>query len=783
MIKVFISHSSAQKPFVEELAAHLGLDSVIVDKYDFEGGRLLLEEIKKTIGNSNLFVLLLSEEGLDSRWIKTEISEVRDYIDENKIYFMPFIIDENIQPSDDRIKAWIRNSLIQTSSNSVMLSRTIRRKIQEIVWEKDPSVELKSRIFVGRDKEISEMYRKLYENTEQIRRAIIVSGLPHIGRKRLLIEFLRTKLQNNNLVSYSPLSVRLSDTDSIEEFIKQLNDYAKLYSLDLLYEIMSAGRDRCVVLAVELINNIADYHERILINDNGSIVLSNGSISDWFTAIVLNKEIIKRVSMLIASRYAVAPSCRSAVPEIQSTAINSLTRPDIVALFNAYASALSVRCEKESVEKYLDSIAAGYPEQVFAIVDTIKDYGESVVHQELPRIQRMYDEDLRELFDLMKTNTLAMQTLILMSRFEFVTIDILCEILDFNVYEALLEIRKNGLMDVFGSSGQYLRVDQSLADYLLRSKIPLEKKYENKLSVFSKKLVEETDLNSLDLAADLFRLKKMIEDPRIVVDTRFLLPSVALKVIIDEYRKRNYPNVIVIADSILNGYKRKNFESVLYSIHYWLCLSLCKTKDSRLLDEVKYFDKYPYWFLKGFYFRNKEQYVLALDCYDKALRYTYDKRARYLSKSEHEITLVKMKMGDFGGALDLAKRSYDTFNWNSFHIAAYFRCYVRSRDREVGELDRLLEEIEKSHDPHKEIVLDTMRMEKAFYCEKDPAKAASIFDSILKSNQDSFVGYAVDAYRQICKDNESMELFSALLRKNKKIRYNENAIYDESEKQ
>lgn len=782
MIKVFISHSSVQKSFVEKVADYIGLDYVHMDIYDFEAGSEIIKEIENSIERSNIFVLLISNEGLNSPWIQKEISIVRDYVDEGKVIFMPFIIDENTDLDNPLIRPWIKKYITKRYLNPLMLSRVIRRKIMEVMWALEPTAQIRRRIFVGRDKEISDIYRKLYENTEQLRRAIIVTGLPHIGRRRLLTEFLTSKLQNDFHVSYTPLDVQLTDTDSIEEFIKQLNDYARLYDFQQLYEVMSVGSERCVDLAVELINSISEYHEKILINDIGSVVLTNGSLSDWFKSIIQNNELVKRVSILIASRYPLSPTNIRSIPQVQASSIYSLSRQDLIVLFNAYASSLEIKCDKESVDFYTEKIA-GYPEQVFAIVDTIKENGELAIRQELPKIQRMFDNDLRGIVKMLEPNKEVLQTLIMMSEFEFITIDILDEVFDFNVYDALTELRRYGLVDTFGTSGQYLRIDQSLSDYVLRTKLPLEKKYEKKLKNFSKKLLEETDVNSLDLATDLIRLKKMMSNPRVSIDTRFLLPSVALKVIIEEYRKRKYSNVIAIADKILGGYKRSSFESVLYSIHYWLCLSLCKIKDSRLLEEINYFDKnkYSFWFLKGFYFRNKCQFDDALRCYNKALSYPSNKKAKYVSKAEHEITIVKMKMGDFAGAFDLAERSYKTFKWNSFHIAAYFRCYVRMKDCDIDILNELLKEMDESYDQHKEIVIASMRAEMAFYYKHDFPKSVELFKDLFESNDDPFINYAVDSFKTVCKDNDAMQLYGSVIRSYKKIKYDDSFIYDNEE--
>lgn len=56
MIKAFLSHSSAQKKFIEKVAETLGRDNCFVDEYTFENGMKTMDEIVKSIANSALFV-------------------------------------------------------------------------------------------------------------------------------------------------------------------------------------------------------------------------------------------------------------------------------------------------------------------------------------------------------------------------------------------------------------------------------------------------------------------------------------------------------------------------------------------------------------------------------------------------------------------------------------------------------------------------------------------------------------------------------------------------------
>lgn len=72
MIKIFLSHSWAQKEFVDEVATLIGKDFAIVDRFVFESGRNIEEEINKSLDTANVFVLLISNESLESKWCKHE---------------------------------------------------------------------------------------------------------------------------------------------------------------------------------------------------------------------------------------------------------------------------------------------------------------------------------------------------------------------------------------------------------------------------------------------------------------------------------------------------------------------------------------------------------------------------------------------------------------------------------------------------------------------------------------------------------------------------------------
>ena len=126
--KAFISHSSAQKDFVEEVVRELGRDFVNVDMHCFEAGGELTDEITAHINGSNIFVLMLSDMALNSKWVIQEARLVHSkMLDGDDVVFLPFIVDNAITHSDERFDKnglkWVKKYLVKPENSPSIVAR------------------------------------------------------------------------------------------------------------------------------------------------------------------------------------------------------------------------------------------------------------------------------------------------------------------------------------------------------------------------------------------------------------------------------------------------------------------------------------------------------------------------------------------------------------------------------------------------------------------------------------------------------------------------------------
>lgn len=763
--KVFISHSSVQKPYVEELLKVIGYDYGVIDKYTFESGKELWTEIRTAIDGCDFFAYLISEESLNSDWVKYELSYVRERIDEHEIIFCPFIIDKNIDINHPNIQRWIKNTyLTDCFVHPRTLARLLRNKILRSIWERFPALKAQSHLFVGRDQEMHNLAEIYFNEGSYYKTSIIVSGLPHVGRKRLLREFIATKV----ILGGDPtelIEIRMTDKDSIQEFAIQLNDIVEDYNYDELLDKIK-DKSKAQIITVQLLNRLHDIKEYIVINDDKCIVHANGLLTEWFLDVIKHPSLKPHLHLNIASRFTPRPDLNEIFSNIVTFQIHPLKSADMRTLFNAYATQKGLEVSPQDVNFFIDQFS-GYPEQVLFAVDTLSKSNMAIAKKKAQEIVSKFDNNYQAIITELKEDDRTFQILILLSFFEFISYDYLCWICGEDIADVLEKFHYYSLTESFGSGKQYISLNPAIVDYVKRVKFKLSESYKIKLRKMTREALENTDDKISDISYRLYVAKELLRQGGLKIDERYLIPSFVLKVIAEEYYAGHDDNVISLADRISKGYHRNAYEDIIRSINYWLCCALCRKKDRRFFSEVKYFENspYSYYFLNGFYYRHTKKYPQAKDFYTKALSHTreYDED-NYASKSEHEMVMVCMTLGDYDEALNLAEHSYKKNSSNSYHIESYFRCLVRSAHPDRSTLCRLMDEMHKSFDSHREIIYETMQAEYRFYVMGGFTEAIEKLRRTIANHSGKYRNYPLRSLREICRKRDAMQIYNSILK-------------------
>lgn len=763
MNRIFISHSSQQKALVLNMVNNVGQDRCIVDCYDFRAGEKLEDEIKRKIDQSSLFCLLISESSVSSDWVNVEINYVRSKVENRDIIFRAFIIDSSITATDPRISPWIKNYLLHTIPSAKILGRLLYDTLRELDYNKYPILKLRDSLFVGRGDSLSNLETEYLLKSGV--KAIIVSGIPNVGRKRFSLEYLR-KVTCDDRHNFCVIS--LERGRSIEDLVLYINDFVELYSQSELLDILVREQiKKKKEYLINLLNKLYEYNQVVLINDDFCLIQRNGFIVGWLKEVLKSPTLNNHAGMYIVSKVGVNIKDAEQLPIVQQ-ALLPLESRDIQAIVKAYSSQQGLHIPDTDLKSIVTSVK-GFPSYVYYIVDAWVKKNRYVAFEKMHELEKGIADLLEYIVDILneRGNENKIQLLLLLAHFELISIKQLSELFESSNLEELLdEFHELSVLEYFGYSREYVRIHPVVADFLKRSKrISLSKEFIEKIAVRASEVVKEIDMPECDadIATYMYGIKQVlkagISNEKDV--SRYMIPSLALNVIVEEYENKNYKGVLTLCERMLLG--SKNYDDhIQWSIRYWQCLALCRMKDTKLFDAVDYFSgRYTYHFLLGFYYRNQELWDKAENEYESALIMSGDHSDN--NKIKQELVLVRIKRGDYAGALSLAEENYKRQRFNSFFIEAYFRCLVKSPYSDPSTLINLISDMEKSQGKsHKEIA-DTMQAEYQYYFKGDFWKAAELLRNTIERHP--LLQYPREVYATICKEEDKPHLFRDFIKR------------------
>lgn len=734
MNRAFLSHSSKDKKLVERIASNLGKSQCVFDSYEFENGMPILNEILDGLKSTELFVLFISDNSLNSEWVQKEITfSKRSLESQNNKKIYPISIDSNISISaDDRIPVWLKQYLMKPLIDPFLITKKIKQKLREISIESNPLYKAKEELFVGRNEVFDAFETSIFSLSEKKANSIIVSGLDGIGRRT----FLKMALKRSNKIKelYDPIYLTLDTKDSIEDFILKLQDIEKETTGAYLDFLKSLTFEEKIEEAKKLLNHIQETNEFVFVIDSGCIVQPTKRVANWYLKLIESQKFNNIFTLNIISKFRPSNELLKRNSDILHFNLTTLSDKDTEKLFVKYSHLLKLDLQTKNAQEIL-SILNGIPSQIHYAIEYIKDYGIVDALKNKSEIIDFGETQVFYMIDLVKSKgNLAYDLLVLISSFEFISYDLIFSITGRSeeVENILDEFYILGVFDLVGANKEYIKVHFPIRDYLLRSKVKLNKSFNNKLKNNIKSFIttvnEEKDFN--DISELLFNIKGAILEGHKLPD-KYYIPSFVLKTIVDLYYSGHYTNVISLIDKVLENSKNLD-ESLLREFNYWLCLSLARNCDSRFEIEVNNIDGSDYDYLYGFYNRFKKDYDAAYRYLNKVVQ-----NNPKFQRAKRELVNILLLKEDYGTALEISKENYENQKLNAFHIQAYFVCLIRKPYFTKEDKEKFLElfkNIERSYDFKANEINNVMKGEYEYYVKKDISKSIQILNECLKLN-------------------------------------------------
>lgn len=368
MLKVFLSHSSLDKPFVQQVAHGLHRAHLVFDEQTFSPGQDFRDAIIKGLDSSRFFVFFASRRSLDSSWCKYELDEAQLRLIETKLDAqLVVIIEPSITVND--LPPWLRKCkvIVQTRPTQVL------REVQHILFAIAPS-ESKNP-FIGRHNELRDFNRAL-ANLEAPPRCFVVSGLEGIGRRslvgRVCSDMLGLRLGPiylwDETRDFSDLYLwaygETSDFGERAELASEIQRFRGLTEARKLDEI--AGRlqllcrDRCVPCFVDqggMLDDAGRYKQEI-----ATLIGRLGSASpDCFL-------------VCVHRRHPSIENVQAAAKGVFRLRVPPLEQPDMKLLFQQLLRREGLSTSPAVIEEIADYLD-GYPPSAYFCAQFSKQYG------------------------------------------------------------------------------------------------------------------------------------------------------------------------------------------------------------------------------------------------------------------------------------------------------------------------------------------------------------------------------------------------------------------------
>lgn len=752
MIKAFISHSSKQKEFAQELYKKVGGDFCYIDCYDFQPAFKTIDEIYAKIDSCTIFVLLLSKESLASDWVKKEISAaIRKFSPNQLNRFWPFIIDPELNVND--CPEWMRKDEcfnLKYFKSPEQLRKDIEQKFRKIVWMESPGIKARETTLIGRQEELGQFEDIRYSKGGSEIRALIISGRTGVGKDAFAKQCLYLMKYEHET---EPYRISLENKSSIEDFIVQLNLITDVYNNDELKDKLNGTSEQKIDLTVDLLNSLFKNKSVVFIEDNLACVLPTRDLPEWLGDIISHEQLEKKLALFIKSRLAPNAYIRQKYPRLAHVQLHPLSRKDRKKLFYNLAERYELNnISEKDVDFFVDRLLLS-PSQIHHALMAVKNVGLTQAKIDIDSLVDIGDERAKPLMDHFKQNDLSINVIVILAKFEFLGFDVLEEIFEGQekeLQDSIADMIVYGIVTMFGPSDEYIRLDNYVCNYISRNKIGLPADLESAVAEIIEKRVVSANITR-DVSVYFFDLRQKIASGRFSNDA-YLVPSVIIKAVVDTYNKKDYKQVIQICDKVLTDC-HNFFSEVVWELTYWLCLALCRTlKDrdnnrERFWNTVGYFKGADADFLKGFYYRYDDNFAKAELFFKKALE-----KSPNMDRAKHELVTVLQRQGKYQEALGLAKENYERSNGdNSYHAHAYFQCLVRNPRLSGSDLlmiKKLMKDVEESFSDKRYEMLASMEIDYASLIEhKKPEEVLELIKEKKKSfPQSKSVEISANAY-------------------------------------
>lgn len=671
--RAFLSHQSRYKDLVIEVADLLGRDKCILDIYNFETGKNFSDLIKQHLDASDVFVLFLSKEALESDWVRLEIERARELKYQSR--FLVYIVDDRLSLKD--VPDWLKEFKLYTDT---LGAYAIFLDVDLHLRDLNPSYS-NADVFIGRSDEVRQFEISRY--SDKPKKVFLLHGLSGMGRKAIIRHISRSRLyvRKNAIVKFKlgetlqTLLIRIVEIYKSKEFV-----------IHLIEETDRRSDEEIIKMICDYLHELVNIHQIVpIFVDEGGMVDNSGFLRPEFGLLFDSIAEDRRQPYFFAALNRRPNSGSSGASSYVPIRVQELNNEDTRILVNARIQIENMDIS-EAMKDEVVQLAAGHPDLVILTIKDIKNSG-YISEGIKERLVAYYSEFLAKYLDTAEKISVCRPLI----EYERLPLQVLLSFCQFDSRNFNQIIENLIGLSIIVRSDKWVSLSPSLLHSARRNFQPLNAAEKKRFStqIFKYMEAESSDEFSIHLM-EIFYESSMYSESTSYPNTYPIFRTSIYTLLSSFYRSRRYSKFIETYKMMKEKVSEIDQD---YQINYYYVSSLINTYN---FDEAKAslrslrLDAKERSFLSGLLARKKGEWSAAMESFNQAEQQGYRGPA-ILS----EIARCYLMLGELENALVYIERFQERAANREDSYYLDIAIQINYKMEQWDEVERLLFRLEK----------------------------------------------------------------------------------------
>jgi hypothetical protein len=370
-MRVFLSHSSKDKGFVDLVSGLLRPGTFELDSQTFDAGLVNSQAILASLRRCDLFCLFLSANSVTSAYVDFETMLGMEFLASGKVgHFLVICLDEKaFEQAAANIKFF---NIVRKCLNADSAARLIQGHLISAAGQSANF----AHPFGGREDELLELEKQITDHNRSQSKAVFISGNFGAGRRTLAQKFYEHRFPH---VGRNFPTIHLDAFSGLDELYRKILAALRptITTSELKTRIQAFGiapPDERRRLVAQLFNSLLPAREAALLLDTGGILSDSGEFVPEMNEVINHLETKPHPPLIVVAPRMVPHKLRRREDDISYVAVKSLKRDSSERLISGLLKDRSVALNDSALSE-LVNLGDGHPFNIYRMVDEVVERG------------------------------------------------------------------------------------------------------------------------------------------------------------------------------------------------------------------------------------------------------------------------------------------------------------------------------------------------------------------------------------------------------------------------